>query len=222
MTFWIYNVGMGVALAPPELSVDRKPLAIEELAKTTRIHPTDEEGHIRPIKQSLYSSQKGRSNESARSPIGTAEYTKGKTHNRQKVIYAEQIMSSPVITLSLDLSYEAAHRYFVKYRYRHFPVLDKNSKLVGLVSDRDMLADDASLEGAVEPLKSKKPIINLMSRQLLTASAKTTIHEICQVMFNQHIGALPITDDNANLLGMITRSDILRIMIMHAPIELWA
>lgn len=222
MTFWIYNVGMGVALAPPELSVERKPLALEELAKTTRLHSTDEEGHIRPVKQSLYSSNKEHVTQSDRFTSSTAEYKQTKTASRQQVVYAEQIMSSPVRTLSLGLSYQAAHAMFVKYRHRHFPVVDEKSRLVGLVSDRDMLADDASLEGTVEPLTSRRPIINIMSKQLLTASATTTIHEICQVMFNQHIGALPITDDKANLLGIITRSDILRIMILHGPIELWA
>lgn len=121
----------------------------------------------------------------------------------------------------MGLSYEAAHAMFVKYRHRHFPVVDEKSQLVGLVSDRDMLADDGSLEGAVEPLTSKRAIINIMSKQILTASERTTIHEICRVMYNQHIGALPITDEKANLLGIITRSDILRTMLQNGPIELW-
>lgn len=222
MTFWIYNVGLGVALAPPKLSVKRKPLALEELAKIARLHSTDEEGHIRPVKQPLYSSSRQFSDGPTQSSGSTTEYEQNKTTRSQRVLHAEQIMSSPVRTLSLDLSYEAAHGFFVKYRHRHFPVVDEKSQLVGLVSDRDMLAEDASLEGAVKPITSKRAVINIMSKQLLTASAKTNIHEICQVMFNQHIGALPITDDNANLLGIITRSDILRTMILHGPMELWA
>jgi acetoin utilization protein AcuB len=199
--------------------------------KTGRLHPTDEEGHIRSVKERLYSSgslaEKERivnKEHSARRDqlrLKSNEYQGPKIASRQQVIYADQIMSSPVRTLSLGLSYEAAHAMFVKYRHRHFPVVDEKSQLVGLVSDRDMLADDGSLEGAVEPLTSKRAIINIMSKQILTASERTTIHEICRVMYNQHIGALPITDEKANLLGIITRSDILRTMLQNGPIELW-
>ena len=40
-------------------------------------------------------------------------------------------------------------------------------------------------------------------------------------MFTRHIGALPITDSKNKILGLITRSDILRSMIKHGPIQLW-
>ncbi len=235
MTFWIYNVGLGVAIPPPKLSVDRKPLALEALAKTGRLHSSDEEGHIRSVKERLYSSgplaEKERTVNKEHSAnkdhsvrrdqlrLKSDEYQGSKIASRQQVIYADQIMSSPVRTLTLDLSYEEAHTNFVKYHYRHFPVIDEKNRLVGLVSDRDMLAEDTSV--VVEPMRTKRSIKNIMSKQLLTASDKTMIHEICKVMYNQHIGALPITDDKANLLGIITRSDILRTMIQNGPIELW-
>ena len=61
----------------------------------------------------------------------------------------------------------------------------------------------------------------IMSNPVLTASGDTSIHEICQVMFSQHIGALPIVDENRLLLGLITRSDILRTVIKNETMEFW-
>lgn len=40
-------------------------------------------------------------------------------------------------------------------------------------------------------------------------------------MFNQHIGALPIVDEKHQLLGLITRSDILRVIIKNEQMEFW-
>lgn len=47
-----------------------------------------------------------------------------------------------------------------------------------------------------------------MVSTVLTASSDTSIHEICQVMFSQHIGALLIVYENKLLFGLVTRSDI--------------
>ena len=56
---------------------------------------------------------------------------------------------------------------------------------------------------------------------IIYSSADTSIHEICQVMFSQHIGALPIVDEKHQLLGLITRSDILRVIIKNEQMEFW-
>jgi acetoin utilization protein AcuB len=72
-----------------------------------------------------------------------------------------------------------------------------------------------------------KILDQVMSTPVLSASVKTNIREICNVMFNHHIGALPIVlegqleGQSGVLAGMITRSDILRAMIKHGPVQLW-
>jgi acetoin utilization protein AcuB len=77
-----------------------------------------------------------------------------------------------------------------------------------------------------------KILDQVMSTPVLSASVKTNIREICNVMFNHHIGALPIgalpivlegqlEGQSGVLAGMITRSDILRAMIKHGPVQLW-
>lgn len=134
---------------------------------------------------------------------------------RKRVFYAGQIMTSNVKTLRIDMRFDDAWSHFVSLRYRHFPVLNMEQHLVGMLSDRDMLAYAASGK------THKITIDKLMTGPVLSATANTAIREVCQVMFNQHIGALPIVEENGELLGMITRSDILRSMIKHGPMELW-
>jgi CBS-domain-containing membrane protein len=60
-----------------------------------------------------------------------------------------------------------------------------------------------------------------MSKSVVTASPKTSIREVCQVIFSQYLGAMPITSNTGYLLGIITRSDILKTIVQNEPIEFW-
>jgi len=65
---------------------------------------------------------------------------------------------------------------------------------------------------SIEPLYLKK---------VLTATPETQIREIARVLIEQRKGVMPIVDANAHMVGIITRSDILRTIVNQAPLELW-
>lgn len=214
MTFWIYNVGLGVPISDKQLMVKRKTIPLDELAKTARIHSTDDSEHEKPRKEKLYSSLK-------RTPDLASEYKKNNLVSHQQVFFAEQIMSSPVITLTANATFASAWQLYQERRFRHFPVMGNNGKLAGIVSERDMLIEAASREMREKPERERERITRIMNGHVLTASAKTNIREICRVMIDQHIGAIPITSDKGELKGIVTRSDILRALINNVPLELW-
>ena len=62
---------------------------------------------------------------------------------------------------------------------------------------------------------------DIMATPVLTAHADTEIREIARVLFEERIGAVPIVDSQGQLVGMVTRSDILRTIMNHAPLDLW-
>lgn len=218
MTFWIYNVGMGVPISDKRILAEQKALPLEALSKIARIPGSDEER----------SDEEAREKNTGRLPNSTfrqfsqpdSAYKQSEAESRQRVFYADQIMSSPVRTIPIGLSFNEGWQLFQQHGFRHFPVTSEKG-LVGFISERDMLNEAASEELTGTPHKKRKAIAQLMQSHVLTASLKTSIHEICRVMFRQHIGALPIVDDKGSLSGIITRSDILRVMIEQGPFELW-
>jgi acetoin utilization protein AcuB len=56
---------------------------------------------------------------------------------------------------------------------------------------------------------------------VLTAHPDTSIRDIARVFFEERIGAVPIVDRGETLVGIVTRSDILRTILNSAPLELW-
>ncbi len=133
------------------------------------------------------------------------------SNEKIKVIFAHQIMSSPVITLHKEASLLEAQSLFVERRFRHVPIVEMG-RLVGILSDRDILAHIN--QGQASQIK------DYMSHEVLTAAEETTIHDLARVMFEERIGALPILEKDT-LSGIITRSDILRALVHRGPIELW-
>lgn len=211
MTFWIYNFGLPVAVGEQNLKVRAKTNPLEELDKTARIHSSEEEighqVHNAPITRPL---TKQNSYQKATHP--------SKNENRHQIFIAEEVMSTPVVSLKRNISIESAWQQFKQKRFRHFTVVDQNDYLIGIVSDRDILLEVAGNEPSNYKARS---IDQIMHKRVLTGSPDTHIREVCRIMFSQHVGALPITNDKGKILGIITRSDILRTMTQHEPVELW-
>lgn len=115
---------------------------------------------------------------------------------------AKDIMSSPVKTISMHLSLEEAGNIMLRYGHTGLPVLE-DGKLVGVISRRDV--DKARIHG-LEHL----PVKGYMTRRVITARPDTPLSELQQLMVKHDIGRLPIVDEKGELVGLVSRSDILR------------
>lgn len=131
---------------------------------------------------------------------------------RKRAVMARDLMSSPVFTLQEDRPIEEARKVFRERKFRHIPVVAASGNLVGILSDRDFIGE---LPGADATVRER------MVTNILTARPETAIQAVAEVMMSHHIGCLPIVDGGGMLLGVLTRSDILRAIVNHAPIELW-
>jgi len=129
---------------------------------------------------------------------------------RKPALLAKDIMRAPVFSISSKTSASEVREEFRARRFRHIPITDEAGIIVGVLSDRDILGiNDLELEVSV-----------LMHSPVLTAQADTPIHEVARVLFEERVGCLPVVDDRA-LIGIITRSDILRAVMQRAPLDLW-
>lgn len=140
------------------------------------------------------------------------------------VLLAEQVMTSPVVTLTPEAILTEALRQFQINAFRHIPVVSSVGRLVGIVSDRDILR---YMSGLTESYQQQAPHTNdarveqLMTPRVLTASADTDVRYIARLFVEQHIGAVPVVEEG-ELKGIITRSDVLRAVMRHYSLELWA
>jgi CBS domain-containing protein len=123
----------------------------------------------------------------------------------------EKIMSKPAVTISeFDRVQEV--REFVKGKnFRHFPVVGADGSLVGILSDRDLLG---SLSGDTK-------ISELMSQRVFTVDPQARIREVIAFMLDEKISCFPVLATDRSILGIVTRTDILKSLLIHNPVEVW-
>ncbi|WP_437730174.1 CBS domain-containing protein [Sorangium sp. So ce1335] len=117
----------------------------------------------------------------------------------------EDYMSTAVIALKEADAISAANLEMKLAQIRHIPVVDARGRVVGIVSDRDMLRHASSLDG------SPIPIASIMTRRVLTVRPTTPAADAAQLLLDHKIGCLPVLGDEEQLVGIITETDFLSI-----------
>lgn len=147
-------------------------------------------------------------------------YRQAKESPMKKVFTAEDIMSSPVTTISSKTSLQEVLNLFADKRFRHIPIVH-GDKLMNLISDRDVFQIQIEQSQKVDPFFDHPILSYVKPREILCARETTAIPKIALLMLQKNIGCLPVLDDNDAIVGLVTRSDILRAMVQFGPIDLW-
>jgi acetoin utilization protein AcuB len=100
---------------------------------------------------------------------------------------------------------------------RMLPVL-KKGKLVGIVTDRDLkrsAASDATTLDVHELLYlvSKIKVGSIMTKNPITVPQNFTVEETAEVLLKNKISGAPVVDQNGDVVGMITQTDLFRVLI---------
>lgn len=125
-------------------------------------------------------------------------------------------MSSPVITVEPNLPIMEALELMKTKGIRRTPVM-KDGKLVGIISDKDLLnaapSDATSLSvWELNYLLGKITVGEIMTRNVVTVTEDTPIEEAAFLMASKKIGGLPVMS-NGRLVGLITETDLFRIFL---------
>jgi acetoin utilization protein AcuB len=125
-------------------------------------------------------------------------------------------MSKPVITISPDMPISEALNLMKKERIRRAPVV-RDAKLVGIVSDKDLLNASPSPVTTLSIwemnyLLSKVTVAQVMSPNVMTVTEDTPIEQAARIMADNKIGGLPVMRDG-HVVGIITETDLFKVFL---------
>ena len=139
---------------------------------------------------------------------------------RGPLYYANQIMQHEVITVRDRDTVEQALKTLISNQIHQAPVLDEEYRLAGIVSDRDLLrALHVDHDKTSETLLKK--VADVMTTPVVAASPQTDIRRIARAMLDQGVEGIPIVNDSGNLIGFISRTDILGAVVTDPPLRTW-
>lgn len=122
---------------------------------------------------------------------------------------SDKEMTRHVLCALVDDLVEDAYALMKDIHCRHLPVVQEG-KLIGIVSDRDILLRSSYDKGGIKFPDLK--VGDVMSRELISCRPSARLSAVAETMVSKGIDSIPVTDDKFHLLGIITSTDLLRAM----------
>jgi CBS domain-containing protein len=152
------------------------------------------------------------------------------------MLKARDIMTKEVITVQEDMTVEALGRIFIEKRISGAPVLDSKGKLVGIVTENDLVRKNNRLHiptvvrifdaflplGSTDRVEeeirriSASRISEIYSRTVVTVAPDATLQDVSSLMFEKGVHLIPVLDTD-RIVGIIGKIDIIRGMFSDTP-----
>lgn len=126
-------------------------------------------------------------------------------------------MSRQPILAAPDLPISEALNQMKREHIRRLPVIDQHGKLVGIVSDKDLLQASPSPATSLSVweityLLSKLTVSEVMTQKVITVTEDTPLEDAARIMVDNKIGGLPVMRGD-KIVGIITETDLFKIFI---------
>lgn len=130
---------------------------------------------------------------------------------------AREIMTSPVVTAEPDLPVKDVARLLDHNEITSLPVVDDQQKLVGIVSEADLLRGEI----AHDPRAHARPVeddndragtvADVMTLGVVTVNENTDAADIARLMLDTGVKSIPVTH-GARVVGIVSRRDLIRVI----------
>ena len=137
----------------------------------------------------------------------------------------KDVMTTRVVSVKRGASFRTMATALREYRVSAFPVVDDDGKVIGVVSEADMLAKEAlesepeGMPGMIAGILRRKEhekargttAGDLMTCPAVTVTPDDTLERAARLMYTRKVKRLPVVDANGHLVGIIGRSDLLSV-----------
>lgn len=132
------------------------------------------------------------------------------------MLVGERMTQRP-ITVSAEEPINEALELMRQEKIRRLPVLDRRGKLVGIVTEKDLLYASPSPATSLSiyelhHLLSRVVVGDVMTKKVITVEDNTPLEEVARVLADNKIGSLPVMRQG-ELVGIITETDLFRILL---------
>lgn len=129
---------------------------------------------------------------------------------------AKEIMTRDLIRATEDMTIEEALKVLINHRITGLPVVDKKGKMKGVISEYDILTQISASKKKNAKIFQDKIVY---SKKIDAIPEDTPLTKIVTEFIDTKYRRLPVIDRKGNLVGIITRRDLMRIYYYRARLE---
>ena len=137
-------------------------------------------------------------------------FLKVKSPKLMRPVY--EVMTTDVATCTPNDQIDGVWRQ-MQEKCLHALLVMKEKKLVGIVTEKDLLesgADFPAFESKKGRFKSPAKIFSVMHMPVTTLKEATSLRETVRLMLEKNFGRLPVVDEKGTLLGIVDRKDVVK------------
>jgi len=212
MALVIYD--QGYRIQTPVKTIFR-PGGVEQLTETEHAAETaGQHDRERTLSEHMPVQRRNSSGNKARHLANLYQQTSGappKEEQPRSYIPASLIMSQPVHAVMQGSTIQAAFYKMRQFDISHLLVLSGSGRIMGIITEKLLLLH---LTGPVATRPSLEDSIEgCYSTQIITATPDTNIRQLAVSCVENELTCIPIVKDNGNLVGIVTRTDLLQSLI---------
>lgn len=133
-------------------------------------------------------------------------------------MFVSDLMTRNPVMVEPDTPVTEAQVLMRREKIHRLPVVDKGGKLVGLVSDKDLLNVSPSVATTLDmyemtSLLAKLKVDKVMTRKVISVHEDCLVEDAARLLSDNDIGGLPVVRKDNVLIGIITESDLFRLFI---------
>jgi len=133
------------------------------------------------------------------------------------MLIKDWMTKDPIVVLP-EASIMKAAKKMKENSVRRLPVVDEQGRLVGIVSDRDIKEASPSKATTLDMhelyyLLSEIKVGDIMTKKPLTVRPTDTMEKAAVILMRNHIGGLPVVDEDNKVVGVVTDSDVFTVLI---------
>jgi acetoin utilization protein AcuB len=136
------------------------------------------------------------------------------------MLHARDLMTEAPVSVRPMSTVRRAVETLQTLDIRHLPVVNEENELVGMLSDRDIRALSVPYfvgaeHGGQLRTALDATVASIMTSDVLSVDAEADIAEVVDLMLDNKIGAVPVTDADGTLIGIISYIDVLRAVALE-------
>ncbi|MBS3947938.1 MAG: CBS domain-containing protein [Dethiobacter sp.] len=143
------------------------------------------------------------------------------------------LMTRDVVTVASDTTVQELARLLLEHKISGLPVVDKEGRIIGIVSEGDLVYQDKKLHipafleilGGVVYLENPNrlgqdlmkmtaaKVGDLMTTRVYTVKEDTSVEAIATIMVEKKVNRVPVVDGAGKLVGIVSRQDLIKAML---------